>query len=131
LSSIVTIQSPRAFTMFAGFDANNDGNPVTDRVGESSRNAYFGDSLRTVDMRLSRMVHFGEKCRLQLAVDSFNLLNRANVDEVFSVYGAPDFIAGVPHHYKDGVATPANPSFGSPRTVFNPRQFQFSAKLIF
>jgi hypothetical protein len=131
LSSIVTIQSPRAFTMFAGFDANNDGNPVTDRVGESSRNAYLGDSLRTVDVRLSRTLHFGEKYRLQLAVDSFNLFNRANVDEVFSVYGAPDFIAGVPKHYKDGVPTPANPSFGSPRTVFNPRQFQFSAKLLF
>ena len=131
LSTIVTVQSPRAFTMFVGFDANNDGNPVTDRVGESPRNSYMGDPLRAVDTRLSRVVHLSERYRLELAVDAFNLLNRANVDEVFSVYGAPDFIGAVPKHYKDGTPTPANPSFGSPRTVFNPRQFQFSAKLQF
>ncbi len=131
LSSIVTIQSPRAFTMFAGFDANSDGNPVNDRVGEAARNTYFGDPLRTVDVRLSRMLHLGEKYRMQLSVDSFNLLNRANVDEVSSVYGAPVFLGAVPKHYKDGVTSPANPAFGSPRTVFNPRQLQFAAKLIF
>ena len=68
---------------------------------------------------------------MQLAVDSFNLFNRANVDEVFTVYGAPDFIGGVPRHYKDGASDPANRTFGSPRTTFNPRQLQFSAKLVF
>jgi outer membrane receptor protein involved in Fe transport len=131
LSSIVTIQSPRAFTIFAGFDANSDGNPVNDRVGEAARNTYFGDGLRTVDVRVSRLVHLGEKYRLQLSVDSFNLFNRANVDEVSSVYGAPVFLGPVPRHYKDGVTSPANPAFGSPRTVFNPRQLQISAKFTF
>lgn len=33
LSGIVTLQSPRPFTIFVGFDANQDTNPVTDRVG--------------------------------------------------------------------------------------------------
>ncbi len=130
LSSIVTVQSPRRFTMFVGFDANNDGNPVTDRVGQSARNTYLGDSLRTVDVRLSRMIHLNERYRLQLSVDAFNLFNRANVDEVFSVYFAPDFIGPVPQHYKDGVGG-ALPGFGAPRTVFNPRQFQFAAKFTF
>jgi len=32
---------------------------------------------------------------------------------------------------KDGVADPANPFFGTPRTALNPRQLQFSAKLTF
>ena len=32
-SSIVTLQSPRPFTMFVGNDINGDTNPVTDRVG--------------------------------------------------------------------------------------------------
>ena len=131
LSSIITVQSPRRFTQFVGFDANNDGNPVNDRVGTSPRDSYLGDHLRTVDLRLSRAIHFREDRYLQLAVDSFNLFNRANVDEVFTVYGAPDFIGAVPRHYKDGVSDPANPTFGSPRTTFNPRQLQFSAKLVF
>jgi hypothetical protein len=130
-SSIVTVQSPRPFTIFVGFDANSDGNPVNDRVGESARDAFLGDNLRTVDIRLSRLIHLNERYRLQLAVDSFNLFNRANVDEVFTVYGAPSFVGAVPQHYKDGVADPANPTFGSPRTMLNPRQFQFSAKLQF
>ncbi len=130
LSSIVTLQSPRRFTVFVGFDANTDGNPVTDRVGTSARNTYQGDHLRTVDVRLSRMIHLSERHRLQLAVDAFNIFNRANVDEVFSVYFAPDFIGPVPKHYKDGVQG-ALPGFGAPRTTFNPRQFQFAAKLTF
>ena len=132
LASIVTVQSPRRFTIFAGFDANNDGNPVTDRVGESARNTYQGDNLRTVDLRVTRTIHFHEeRYSLLLAVDCFNVFNGANVDEVFSVYGAPDFIGPVPHHYKDGIVPPSNPAFGAPRTMFNPRQFQFSAKFVF
>jgi len=131
LSSIVTVQSPRPFTLFVGFDANNDGNPVNDRVGESARDTYLGDPLRTVDVRLSRRIHLNERSQLELSVDSFNLFNRANVDEVFTVYGAPLFLGAVPRHYKDGVVDPANPTFASPRTVLNPRQFQFAAKITF
>jgi outer membrane receptor protein involved in Fe transport len=130
LSSIVTVQSPRRFTMFVGFDANTDGNPVNDRVGTSARDTYLGDTLRSVDVRLSRMIHLNERYGLQLSVDAFNLFNRPNVDEVFSVYGAPIFVGSAPRRYKDGIAG-ANPSFGTPRTVFNPRQFQFAAKLTF
>jgi len=138
LSSIVTVQSPRPFTIFVGFDANTDGNPVNDREGESARNTYLGDTLRTVDLRLSRIIHLNERTQLQLSVDFFNLFNRANVDEVFTVYGFLNFVnpvtgqpLPVPKHYKDGVVDPFNPVFGSPRTMLNPRQFQFAAKLLF
>jgi outer membrane receptor protein involved in Fe transport len=130
-SSIVTLQSPRPFTLFVGFDANNDGNPVTDRVGTVGRNTYQGDGLRTVDFRLSRTIHLTESRKLALMADVFNVFNRSNVDEVFSVYGAPNFIGPVPRQFNDGVGSPANPAFGAPRTVFNPRQFQFAAKFIF
>ncbi|HEV3040572.1 MAG TPA: carboxypeptidase regulatory-like domain-containing protein [Candidatus Angelobacter sp.] len=130
LSSIVTLQSARPFTLFVGFDANNDGNPVTDRVGSSSRNTYRGDNLETVDLRLSRAIHLGERRKLNLAVDAFNLFNRTNVDEVFSVYGAPDFVTAVPRHFGDGIVGPSG-AVGVPRTTFNPRQLQFSAKFTF
>ncbi len=131
LSSIITLQSARPFTLFVGFDANNDGNPVTDRVGNSPRNSYRGDTLQTVDLRLARAVHLGERKLLNLSVDAFNLFNRANIDEVFSVYGAPDFIPEqVPTHFGDGISGPSR-AVGAPRTAFNSRQFQFAAKFTF
>lgn len=129
-SSIVTLQSARPFTLFVGFDANNDGNPVTDRVGNSPRNSYRGDTLQTVDVRLSRAIHLDERLQLHLSVDAFNLFNRANVDEVFSVYGAPDFVGPIPTHFGDGISGPSG-QVGAPRTVFNPRQLQFAAKFTF
>jgi hypothetical protein len=131
LSSIITVQSARPFTMFFGADGNGDTNPVTDRVGLSTRNAYWGDKLATFDVRLSKSFRFRERQRIDFAVDAFNAFNRPNVNEVTSVYGAPIFLAGVPNHYKDGVGSPANPDFGGPRTMFNPRQFQFSLKYAF
>jgi hypothetical protein len=131
LSSIITLQSARPFTLFVGFDANNDGNPVTDRVGNSPRNSYRGDTLETVDLRLARAIHIGERKLLNLSVDAFNLLNHANIDEVFSVYGAPDFIPNqVPTHFGDGISGPSG-AVSAPRTAFNTRQFQLGAKFTF
>jgi outer membrane receptor protein involved in Fe transport len=130
LSSIITAQSGRPFTVFVGFDANNDTNPVTDRVGDARRNSYFGDRLVTVDMRLSRSFKLKERLSLNLVAEAFNLFNTANVDEVVSVYLAPVFVGPEPKHFGDGAPAP-NPAFGTPRTVFNPRQFQFAAKFTF
>jgi outer membrane receptor protein involved in Fe transport len=147
-SSIVTGQSGRPFTMFVGFDANGDTNPVTDRVGHAARNTYEGDSLIAWDLRVSRYFVFREKQRIELAFDAFNALNRANVNEVTSVYGTYNFCNGVvPVRYKDAASLQvqrvqdsgcppagppvANPQFGGPRTMFNPRQLQFSLKYSF
>jgi outer membrane receptor protein involved in Fe transport len=148
LSSIITLQGARPFTQFVGFDANNDTNPVTDRVGLAARNTYWGDKLKTVDLRLSQAFKFREKQRIDVAVDAFNAFNRPNVDEVDSVYGTYNFCGGVvPLRYKDAAtlatqqgtagACPAagppvpNGDFGAPRKVFNARQFQISLKYSF
>ena len=190
-SSIVTVESGRPFTMYYGADTLNDfAGSSTDRVGgapfKSScpsatncqtmipRNTYIGDPLQTWDLRLQRSFHFKETKKLDVAMDAFNALNRANVDQISSVYGSPVFCGGViPKHYKDattlaiqqGAASAAcpvatgtgavdipgvgsfaptpiagnsvfipvspNASFGTPRTMLNPRQLQFSAKLTF
>jgi len=149
LSNIVTLQTPRPFTLFVGFDANNDLIPAADRVGNLSRNTYKGDSLQTWDIRLARTFHFArEGTRLELAVDAFNLMNHVNVDEVVGVYGTYNLCGGQePRQYKDSaslaiqsgqvgscpVAGPPepNPLFGTPRTMFSPRQLQLSMKLMF
>jgi hypothetical protein len=151
LSGIVTLQGARPFTEFVGFDANNDTNPVTDRVGLAARNTYFGDKLQTFDFRISQAIKFRERQRIDLALDAFNAFNRPNVNEVTSVYGTYNFCGGqAPTRYKDATSIaiqtnpdsfigscPAagppfpNPAFGAPRTMFNPRQFQISLKYSF
>jgi len=161
LSSIVTLQMGRPFSMFAGFDSNGDTNPVTDRVGDLGRNTYYGDHRYSWDLRVSRYFLIRERRRLDLMVDAFNLLNRPNVDEVTSVYGAAVICGGTatPNNYKDAatlqtqaqalafdtrtagptcpnlapIPSPPVPSglFGTPRTMLNPRQFQFAAKFSF
>ncbi|MBZ5665307.1 MAG: TonB-dependent receptor [Acidobacteriia bacterium] len=149
-SDILNLQSGRPFTIFVGNDINNDTNPVTDRVGLSPRNSYRGDPLYANDVRIAYQFSLKETKKLQLAVDAFNVFNRPNVDEVTSVYGGGtiDFCGATPTHYKDAasvaiqqgsVTCPANnggapfpnPLFGTPRTMFNPRQLQFSAKFTF
>jgi len=100
-SSIITVQSGRPFTMFTGGDSNGDTNPVTDRVGLTGRNTYIGDPLRSWDLRLSRSFVLTERMKFDLMFDAFNVLNRQNIDEVFSVYGSPVFCGPVPQHFDD------------------------------
>lgn len=158
-SGIVTLQSGRPFTIYTGGDSNGDTNPVTDRVGLLGRNTYLGDSLRVVDLRLSRSIRLREGAEVQMIVDAFNMFNRPNVDEIFSIYGSPILCGPAPTRYKDAatravqrgeascpaftppagvkvsaqfyVPSAPNPNFGTPRTVLNPRQLQFAVKLKF
>ncbi|MGC2333081.1 MAG: TonB-dependent receptor [Candidatus Acidiferrales bacterium] len=121
LSSIITLQSGRPFTLYYGADTTNDfAGASTDRVGGAGvqgthcdttatcqtmigRNTYVGDPEYTWDLRLSRVFKFSDKYSLVAAVDAFNLLNRANIDQVFSVYGSPVFCGAIPRHYNDAV----------------------------
>jgi hypothetical protein len=150
LSNILNLQSGRPFTIFVGNDINNDTNPVTDRVGLSPRNSYRGDPLYSDDVRLSYRISLRENRKLELALDAFDVFNRQNVDEVTSVYGGGtiDFCGAVPRQFGDtaslaiqqgtvscpannGGAPAPNPLFGTPRTMFNPRQLQISVKFTF
>ncbi len=124
LSSIITLQSGRPFTMFYGANTLNDvAGGATDRVGGApvdksgdcnttatcatmiGRNTYVGDPLYSWDFHLGRYFQLTERTKMDLSVDAFNLLNRSNVDEVTSVYGSPVFCGGVvPKHYRDAVS---------------------------
>ena len=128
LSSIITLQTGRPFTIFAGNSTFNDlAGGATDRVGGAPffsggtgsngcptvsscqtvipRNTYFGDAMRTWDFRLARAIHLKENKKLDLMFDAFNLLNRPNVDEVTPVYGSPVFCGGaIPRNYKDATS---------------------------
>ncbi|HEY6400148.1 MAG TPA: TonB-dependent receptor, partial [Blastocatellia bacterium] len=54
LSPIVVAQSGRPFNLLLGFDANNDGNPQSDRPGFAGRNTGRGEAFYSFDMRLAR-----------------------------------------------------------------------------
>ena len=190
VSSIITLQSGRPFTLYTGENVLGDVSGLdTDRVGGPpipvatsctsvtncapavGRNTYLGAAFYAWDMRLSRNFKLRDERELLLSVDSFNLLNHANVDELNSIYGSPVFCGAtptIPRHFNDtttraiqqgassvsclagGQVAAGNPGawlsqgllpvpipnspnaiFGTPRTMFNPRQLQFSAKFSF
>ncbi|HEY6400410.1 MAG TPA: TonB-dependent receptor, partial [Blastocatellia bacterium] len=118
-SSLVVVESGRPFTVFTGFDANMDGNPLSDRPGLLGRNTLMGPGFASVDVRAARPIQLTERFNSEFSMDFFNLFNRVNIRNITTFYGSPNLTA------------PPVPGFGTPRDVFNPRQIQFGFKLKF
>ena len=131
LSMLNTLQSPRYFSILAGFNVNGDGFPFSDRTGTVGRNSYRGASYYDSDLRLQRVFRATEPLSVDASVESFNLFNHRNVQSIDQVYGAPDFAGPVPHYFGDGVTSPDNPTFGTPNFVGPARQLQASLRVIF
>jgi hypothetical protein len=131
VSMLNTLQSPRYYTIFAGFDVNGDGFPFSDRVGNIGRNTYRGDSSYDTDIRLQRVFSITERLKAEASAEIFNLLNRPNVNGIDTVYGAADFLGPIPRKFGDGVSSPANPTFGTPNYVAPARQAQLAVRLNF
>ncbi len=120
-SSLVSLESGKPFNVFAGTDANRDGNPLSDRPGNLGRNSLIGPGYATLDMRVGRAFHLRERLRAELSGDIFNAFNRVNIKDLNTLYGQTD------------LSLPPNPilGFNTPRDAYNPLQFQFGAKLSF
>jgi Carboxypeptidase regulatory-like domain/TonB dependent receptor len=131
VSMLNTLQSPRHYTIFAGFDVNGDGFPFSDRVGAIGRNTYRGDASYTTDIRVQRVFRLSERVKAQASAEVFNLFNRQNVNAIDTVYGAPAFLGQVPVKFGDDISSPANPTFGKPSFVAPARQVQLSLRLNF
>jgi hypothetical protein len=131
VSMLNTLQSPRYYTVFAGFDVNGDGFPFSDRVGNIGRNSYRGDASYTTDVRVQRLFNLGERIHAEASGEVFNLFNRPNVNGIDTVYGAAAFAGPIPQKFGDGIGSPANPTFGSPNFVAPARQIQLSVRLNF
>jgi len=109
---------------------------VNDRVGIEPRNTFKGDSYKSLDLRLSRTFTVSEKAGLEAIAEVFNLTNAANIRFFNTVYGAADFCPSNPaapgcnpaQSFREGSP---NPSYGTPRATFNPRQAQFAIRLAF
>ena len=137
LSTIVSLESPHYFTKFAGFDSNGDIFGNNDRVGIEPRNTFRGDTYQTVDMRVSRTFAITEQLHLEAMAEAFNLFNTLNIHFYNTAYGAADFCnfattptdmgcPATPSGFREGSP---NPSYGTPRSIFNPRQVQLALRL--
>ncbi|HWZ42695.1 MAG TPA: TonB-dependent receptor, partial [Candidatus Saccharimonadales bacterium] len=121
LSTLVSLESGKPFNVFAGSDANRDGNPLSDRPGNLGRDSLQGPGYASVDVRVGRTFQLREHLHAELTGDMFNLLNRTNIKDLNTLYG------------QTNLALPPNPllGFNTPRDAYNPFQFQFGAKVSF
>jgi hypothetical protein len=78
ISTVVNYGSGRPFNATVAGDPNQDGNDLNDRLPGYSRNAFTGPDYATTDLRLTKTLRFGERYKLNLIAESFNLLNRDN-----------------------------------------------------
>ena len=137
MSTLVNYGSGRPFNATVSGDPNQDGNDLNDRLPGYSRNAFTGPDYATADLRLTRVLRFGERYKLNLIAESFNLFNRDNQRLTITSNGlvssASTFvqnsvtanIAPYPGYYE----LPSN--FLKPNAAYAPRQVQLAAKFIF
>ena len=87
LSPIVRGNSARPFNLVTGTEVNGDRHSTTDRSPGAGRDTGIGPNFWTFDMRLTRQIGLGEKARLQLTAEGFNLFNRTNFAAVNNTVG--------------------------------------------
>jgi hypothetical protein len=101
---------------------NNDGSTFTVPLvappagcnGNLGRNRFTSPNFFQVDMRLSRRIPLGERFKMDLIADAFNLLNHTNIAAVDQLCNP---FAG------------ATCTAGQPTASYDARQFQFALKL--
>jgi len=105
-SSLLSLESGQPFNIFAGSDANRDGNPLSDRPSNLGRNTLTGPGYASFDVRVARTIHIKERLRAELSGDMFNMFNRTNIKDLNTLYGGTD------------ITLPPNPllGFGTPAT---------------
>ena len=83
-------------------------------IGNLGRNAFVMPSFFQWDMRVAKRIPLGERMKLDLIADAFNLFNRTNIAAVNQVC---DPSAGT------------SCSAGQPTAAYDARQFQFALKM--
>jgi hypothetical protein len=103
------------------FDTDENGNLVFS-AGNLGRNMGLTHSYASFDLRVARSFRFGERMRLELIAEGFNLFNRFNE-------------ASASPNYQDvnsfGQRSGNGRYFSIPTAAYDPRQFQFGAKFYF
>jgi len=135
ITPTATLASGRPFTEYIDGDAPNtpdscescmgvNGSGGEERLPFLSRNAWRKGATYNVDLRISREARFGDRRRLTLFAEAFNLLNHSNTSNVDSEFG---YIAGSTIYY--------NADFGARKSstsaIYRSRQIQLGARLSF
>ncbi len=105
------------YNELAGFDRNQNGDPVSDRPSGVGRNRQTLDDTFNVDIRVARRFRF-RRLTLEGIIEAFNLFNRRNVVQVNPV------------RYLNTDLQP-NPDFGRPTRIADPRRIQLGARVSF
>lgn len=150
VAPIIEISSGRPFNIITNVDTNNDQSTQTDRpsvnpngslcvpganncitplitdgrfsIGNLGRNMGRTGTFASVDLRIARAIRFGERIRLDLIAEGFNLFNRFNEGSASPLFS--DVNAA-------GQRTSNGRFFSRSTAAYDPRQFQFGAKLSF
>ena len=88
--------------------------PPVGCAGNLGRNAFVRPGFFQWDMRVARRIPLGERLKLDLIADMFNLFNRFNVADVSPLCNPTD---------------PAGCNAGQPTAALDPRQFQLALKV--
>jgi len=112
LAPIFVAESGRPVNPLTGLDSNRaHAFPLSSRPLDLGRNSLETPAVVGLDLRALKYFPFGESRRLDLVVESFNVLNRANVAQINPVFGSNLLpIAG----------------FRQPTDALGARQIQFS-----
>jgi hypothetical protein len=146
LETFSSIHSGQYLNVVTGFDANHDGNPLTDRPLQVGRNTFLGPRFAQVDMRLAwrpRPLGMGlcktERCSTEFTVDVFNILNHTNFAGVSTVLEQGD-LTGLDPRIVSGrraisgfdYRQPLAPSgFGLATSAFTPRRLKLGLSFSF
>jgi hypothetical protein len=149
VAPIFEISSGRPFNILSNQDTNNDQSNQTDRPsvladgtlcvpgtpgcaplitngvftsGSLGRNFGLTHRYISLDLRVAKLVPIGERLRLELIAEGFNLFNR------FNEAAASPFITDV-NLFNERAGN--GRYFSRPTAAFDPRQFQFGLKLNF
>ncbi|HTS34883.1 MAG TPA: TonB-dependent receptor [Candidatus Solibacter sp.] len=137
LSGVLNYGSGRPFSATVAGDPNQDGNDLNDRLPGYTRNAFTGPDYATADLRLTKMFRFGERYKLNLVAESFNLFNRDNQRVAITSNG---MIANATTFVQSSVTSGAAPfpgyyelpnNFTKPNAAYAPRQVQLALKFIY
>ncbi|MGH9947286.1 MAG: TonB-dependent receptor domain-containing protein [Pyrinomonadaceae bacterium] len=150
IAPIIEISSGRPFNIITNVDTNNDQSTQTDRpsinadgslcvpgtpgcitplitngsfsTGNLGRNTGLTHSFMSFDLGITRKIRFGERASLDLIAQGFNLFNRFNEGSATPLFSDVNSF---------GQRAANGAFFSRPTAAFDPRQFQFGAKLSF
>jgi hypothetical protein len=138
IAPIFEISSGRPFNILTGVDTNNDQSSSTDRPsvdangnlfipgpfqsGTLGRNMGITHSYASLDLRVTRNIRFGERFRLDIIAEGFNLFNRFN-----EAAASPNIEAVIQTNER----SKSGRYYSRSTAAFDPRQFQFGLKLNF